>query len=530
MDGKQNDDMPPVSRAFVPDPKISAWHSAGSTQDADSFARETYELAKICFKNVKGAENLDAGTKMGDAYAQVVVAMNAYKSKPESKAFKWLSAFSDRVVHYAVVLDVLAQHHPEYVSLAWGVFKLIFMSIVNQETIVKELAKALSKIADVLPRATLALRLYRTQPMQHIAASLYARLMRFLIKVQEWLQKGKLSHALGAVFNPWSLGFEESLVHFEEEAKKLSEYAEAALQAEMRDVHIEVQLTKRELVSTRELLQNALSEQQTVTKAIRADLNENKVLISKTLSASLLSLPFLSRFPPSGESLAFCQSLQKRSRRDFKALIPDIPTLDNWSSSFRTTLLVASMPPGHSAKDFLVDLISIIKQTPHPLIWCLRFPRFWDQKLDLLDVIRILTLQAMQINPDALTATSSTITAASLREASCEGDWLAILNRALVGIGKVYVILDSDLLAYASGHNRHVATKWLENVLRSITSSNLKIVVAIVNLDSTHIIRTWDPKLWMMLNIQGAEKGPNRHPVVHRRQELRRRAFKRRHI
>ena len=49
------------------------------------------------------------------------------RKRHTAKAWRWLSAFSSRFMYYGAVLDTLAQHHPEYVSLAWGAIKFIFM-------------------------------------------------------------------------------------------------------------------------------------------------------------------------------------------------------------------------------------------------------------------------------------------------------------------------------------------------------------------------------------------------------------------
>lgn len=38
---------------------------------------------------------------------------------------KWLNIFASRVNYYGGVLDTLAQHHPEYVALAWGAIKFL---------------------------------------------------------------------------------------------------------------------------------------------------------------------------------------------------------------------------------------------------------------------------------------------------------------------------------------------------------------------------------------------------------------------
>jgi len=51
----------------------------------------------------------------------------AYSQFRHHKARRWLNTLADRVVYYGNILDVLVQHHPEYVSLAWGTFKILFV-------------------------------------------------------------------------------------------------------------------------------------------------------------------------------------------------------------------------------------------------------------------------------------------------------------------------------------------------------------------------------------------------------------------
>ena len=43
------------------------------------------------------------------------------------KVGRWLASFSSRVCYYGNIMDVLVQHHPEYVSLAWGAMKFLFV-------------------------------------------------------------------------------------------------------------------------------------------------------------------------------------------------------------------------------------------------------------------------------------------------------------------------------------------------------------------------------------------------------------------
>jgi|SRR3569833_1021959 len=69
---------------------------------------------------------LVANADMADLISAVEFSRQRYESCQKSKARKWLARLSSRVNLYGQILDVLVQHHPEYVSLAWGAFKFVF--------------------------------------------------------------------------------------------------------------------------------------------------------------------------------------------------------------------------------------------------------------------------------------------------------------------------------------------------------------------------------------------------------------------
>ena len=63
-----------------------------------------------------------------DVFVAVSQAKAEYDKKSEqSKVRKWLTKFSRRIALYTNVMDTLVSHHPEYVSLAWGTLKLLFI-------------------------------------------------------------------------------------------------------------------------------------------------------------------------------------------------------------------------------------------------------------------------------------------------------------------------------------------------------------------------------------------------------------------
>lgn len=64
---------------------------------------------------------------MSDVTKALNLSKLKYENKPTSKARKWLAIFSEKVTYYNTVLDVLVQQYPEYVSLAWGAMKFLFI-------------------------------------------------------------------------------------------------------------------------------------------------------------------------------------------------------------------------------------------------------------------------------------------------------------------------------------------------------------------------------------------------------------------
>jgi hypothetical protein len=102
-------------------------------------AQQAFEDAVKEFRtNVSEAECakwLNGSNTIFDAEQAVLTAKQQYERKsPKSRARKWLASCSSRLMYYSVIMDTLAQHHPEYVSLAWGAVKFLFIVRFNTLT------------------------------------------------------------------------------------------------------------------------------------------------------------------------------------------------------------------------------------------------------------------------------------------------------------------------------------------------------------------------------------------------------------
>ena len=181
-----------------------------------------------------------------------------------------------------------------------------------------------------------------------------------------------------------------------------------------------------------------------------------------------------------------------------KLLLPDVLRLRQWAAQPKASLFVMQGSSATVTKSFMVDLVNLIRDVKLPIIWALRYANYWESTVTCTDILRMLVMQALQINPCALAVTSNPITVAHMREAVSVVDWLRILDRALQGVPCVFIVLDTGLLSHVTAHNRHQATELVES-LRSGLSSSVKIFVSTFNLQEVYISDIWHPDQCMTL-------------------------------
>ncbi|KAK4182062.1 hypothetical protein QBC35DRAFT_396714 [Podospora australis] len=194
---------------------------------------------------------MDRSTSVQDFASTLAQAQSKYESRRNGKAYIWLERFSARVNYYSTVLDVLVQHNPEYVSLVWGTFKFLFVSVLNHEEMVKNLAKSCACIAETLPRADLGLILYSTQAMREAVARLYAAIVRFIVRSVRWYRQSRVKHTLASITNPWSLDYEPELREIEQHARSVDKLAQSGSHAELREAHYQIHQISADLQAAR---------------------------------------------------------------------------------------------------------------------------------------------------------------------------------------------------------------------------------------------------------------------------------------
>ena len=109
-------------------------------------AREVFDEAVKHFSSELSDDSykfstVESAKSLKGVYDTVINAKDRYEaSRLKGGAYKWLSRLAPKIRFYGNIMDVLMQHHPEYVALAWGAMK--FMLVVRCANTLKRRASA----------------------------------------------------------------------------------------------------------------------------------------------------------------------------------------------------------------------------------------------------------------------------------------------------------------------------------------------------------------------------------------------------
>jgi hypothetical protein len=174
--------------------------------------------------------------------------------------------------------------------------------------------------------------------------------------------------------------------------------------------------------------------------------------------------------------------MRNRRRERVQLPLPDVKKLESWASEKNNVVLVIDTDVPITAKTFMVDLIDLILYNGMPIVWAMRYADYWDQRISIVDILRMLVLQTMQVGADRLLDSPFPVTVEQFREAASLGDWVAILRHLISGMNHTFIALDADLLAHATVHERGMVLEMLDT-LRMELPGNVKIVITMSSID-----------------------------------------------
>ncbi|RFU72997.1 hypothetical protein TARUN_9255 [Trichoderma arundinaceum] len=438
---------------------IRQWYAA-SREDEDCLqpAREAFLEALSVFKAelTKDPQKATHGvsyTSLTDVENAVKDAQKQYEDhRKDGKARDRLKRFSQVVHYYGNVIEVFFQHHPEYVALAWGAMKSVFITFLNHEATVSALAQGLSQVATVLPRTELSLVLYPTERMKRAIAQLYAHIIRFLIRAKEWYDENKLKHLWHSISRPVELRFNGLISDIESLSATVDNLAMHGSRAELRDVHQKIEQGSNELAA----LQKEVMETKELIVSLKsfvagAFVNTNSLLTDIQVSNIVQSLP--NNDIPNPE-ISYQYNLMMRNRRLKQGIAPDkypvlTPALRSWSHAPGPSLLLlpAAKTLRKQMRDLAVSLVDLIRQAKAPVLWALdsNAGGTTNSKLDsAVAVLRRLAEQAIALGLAHQTEATASMLHARFSRANKVEDMIHLLATCMRNIPVVYIVIDVD--------------------------------------------------------------------------------------
>ncbi|KAJ5697453.1 hypothetical protein N7488_011137 [Penicillium malachiteum] len=447
------------------------------SQSSHNFKSAETAFEEACEAFKKGTNDPDKKGRLEYINAttldDVIYAVNQAKeyytqNRSHSKIKRYLEHVSERIHYYGNVMDVLVQQHPEYVSLAWGMMKLLVGAVIEHKKTGSVITNSLLDIADALPRVQLVSSLYQTESVERMVATLYACIIKFLLRALRWYEEGSLKRALHAVTKPVGLQYDDIIDEMSRVTNSLMAEATAGSQAEQRDMHSEliairntVELTgnisRVEQKQQRQMLQELLDlvfglkidvhTGQVVAKTERSQIYRSICAVKSTQALQVLSSQCTIDYEAS-LSTSKCQRDRRRSAKS----TPFWKSRDiqDWNRSPTSSLflLKVRIADRQSAQDFCTNAIQQLLHAGIASLWILK-P--CDETYSSLDALKSLIYQAAISVNKLKGENDQTFDINRFFHANSEEQYAEILAELLCSLKVIYFIIqlnaiDPDLI------------------------------------------------------------------------------------
>ncbi|KAI8631672.1 hypothetical protein F5Y19DRAFT_401907 [Xylariaceae sp. FL1651] len=444
-------------------PDWVTWAYAGDGLDAE----KPFEPAQAAFKEALGIfkENLTkdpAKKSLADellvtfTLEDVLNAVLEAKKRSESSSRgsrlrECLSIFSQRLLYYSNIMDVLVQHHPEYVSLAWGAMKFIFGAIVENERTGTTIVTALCDVTDSLPSVELSLALYPTTLMKRLVSMLYAHIVRFLIRAWKYYEESNFMRAVHTITRPAALRYDDLLRLIRRDEEMVRRHATTSSQAEIRALHNSVLAVSSQIEKEANKAQSECMDIQTSLASfgdwmtqIRITLSEAQLRQALSMISSQCIIDHKSTFNLAAQ---LCEASIFRQRSGYNnAAFWTSSELQAWNKA-DTSSIILLKSAFHQRTQIRSFCTEVVKQLlkDHTAVFWIFMSR--DQEYPLLETLKSLVFQALSLNYSFYTANGMSFQLSKYLEACFEEDYLNILGDLLQHLKRVYIIANSEAMS-----------------------------------------------------------------------------------
>ncbi|KAH7084903.1 hypothetical protein BKA63DRAFT_4973 [Paraphoma chrysanthemicola] len=471
-------------------------------------AAEAYRKAVDDLKNeLNDASDVTALTSSGSNIEDVMKVVQDAKQKYENGhkehtgARAWLEKLSCRVMYYGKVFDSLAQHHPEYVALAWGAVKLVLMGIINRATLVQKLAEAFVAIGDVLPRADLSAELYQTGYMRDALSRLYAYIILFLRLCVRWYNRSPLGRLWSALKSPYELDYKELVDQIKVSSAAVEDLANAGARAEIRDIRTiqdlaQAQFTEfyNKLLEKQERFETSIIQLMQVATSNKA-ITEQVSVDVRGISRGVYRLEFhqvVQFLAPTTSPMNALRKVQSFARRDTDtALVSQnnarvIKLLQAWAAADRSSLLIIRTPlrAHKQARELAGDVIKRLTKGSGCVFWNLTLPRIATSGEECMaSVFKSIIHQILKHSADLFTEFAEQLNAVKVLDSHTESEWADLISLLFTKIPDAFVVIETEGLYRGNQHDPEWADRFvflLQRIIDKTTTAGNRLKILLV--------------------------------------------------
>ena len=384
-----------------------------------------------------------------------------------------------------------------------------------------ELAKAMAKVSDILPQTQLHLVLYPTEQMKRVVEELYALIISFYQRALRWYEASRLKHVAKALFKPFSLEFGDLVERINTQSRSIERLAITLAHQEIRSIYRLVRECLSEQRDSRSEQNKAVSmltdAQQLQTQTLQLLVSMQQMLICKSITnakkkeltaiahqtvnsgtllttqrmtretqvalmiATTSSLPFLSPHEGLRRRIALCSRRYTASSMDLDGFLIS-PTLKAWSSGIESSLLIISGTLSMRSESLMTGayMTELIRSSKAPVVWALKGTTGAKAKISACDLLQHLTMQALQLNANAVgERVSPSFNAALVASATNEEDWLKVFQDIVSIFPTLFVVVEADFLGSTGRDGLQIQElmRLLQDFVRKHTKPPVKVVM-----------------------------------------------------
>ncbi|KAI0139829.1 hypothetical protein GGR57DRAFT_442035 [Xylariaceae sp. FL1272] len=337
--------------------------------------------------------------------------------KKRDATLQWLNRISKGIIYYEKVLDALAQHHAEYVSLVWGAVKFVLAGVINYAELLEKFGAAFVEIGDILNDIRKDVHLHETARILHVYSDMYSHITEFIFRAVRWYRRHGIGRAVQALVSPWELKHKDLLTKIRSCANTINSLSGSESRLEIRQINENV----RGLQSEYQILRHALGDIQTrlgvnatVMDGIMKTVTANKSITERVnlhieeVKPSIYAIEARLQSLIEGghdQNLAFQKAQAATVRR--QACFPSqlstrlVSSINRWFESPNQPLLIigSSSRARDTAKDLSVNTITQLKKAKLKVLWVFQY-QVADSPSDcVMNVLKSLIYQIASRDP-----------------------------------------------------------------------------------------------------------------------------------